>query len=356
MPIARTRVPFVALGLLALLAALWAGLVRIGWNLPPLLQGLPGAHGPLMVAGFVGTLISLERAVALGMRWTFAAPLLSGIGSLLLLVVLPFSGGKLLIALGSLVLVAIFVEIVRRQRAFFTVTMLAGAVMWFVGNLLWLLGWSVFQVVLWWAGYLILTVAGERLELGRMRRLSRTIEILFLGAAALLAFGLIVGVFDAGLGTRLDGIALVALALWLWRFDIARRTVRQAGLTRFIALSLLAGYVWLGVGGIFAVVFDRPFASNLQYDALLHSLFLGFIMSMIFGHAPIILPAVLSRALSFRPSFYAHLTLLHLSLVVRIAGDLLNSPPAREWGGMFNVIAVLLFLTNTGLAIRTSRR
>lgn len=356
MPVARARVPFVALGLLALLAALWAGLVRIGWDLPPLLQTLPGAHGPLMVAGFVGTLISLERAVALGKRWTFAAPLLSGTGSLLLLLILPFPVGKLLIALGSAVLVAIFVVIVSRQRALFTFTMLAGAAMWLVGNLLWLLGWSIFQVVLWWAGYLILTVAGERLELGRMRRLSQTIEAAFLGAVVLFTVGLIVGGFDPGLGTRLVGIALVGLALWLWVFDIARRTVQQSGLTRFIAVSLLAGYVWLGIGGILAVVFDRPFSANLEYDALLHSLFLGFIMSMIFGHAPIILPAVLSRALAFRPFFYAHLILLHLSLGLRVAGDLLSLSLVREWGGMLNVVAVLLFLANTALAIRNSRR
>lgn len=356
MPVARSRIPLVALGLIALLAALWAGLVRIGWNLPPLLQPLPGAHGPLMVAGFVGTLISLERSVAIGKRWTFAAPLFSGSGALLLLLILPLPLGKLLITLGSFVLIAIFVEIVRRQTALFTITMLAGAGMWFVGNLLWLAGWSVFQVVLWWAGYLILTVAGERLELGRMRRLSRTVEALFLAAVLLFALGLILGAFDPTAGVRLVGVGFLILALWLWQFDIARRTVRQAGLTRFIALGLLAGYVWLGIGGIFALVFDKPFSADLQYDALLHSLFLGFIMSMIFGHAPIILPAVISRAMKFQPSFYAHLGLLHLSLIVRTAGDLLNLPEVREWGGMFSVIAVLLFLANTVWAIRTPRK
>jgi hypothetical protein len=49
---------------LALLAGLWAGLLRLGWQLPPLLLQLPAQHGPLMVSGFLGTLISLERAVA----------------------------------------------------------------------------------------------------------------------------------------------------------------------------------------------------------------------------------------------------------------------------------------------------
>ena len=58
----RLIMPFVVL---ALLAALWAGLLRLGWRLPPLQPQLAGAHGPLMVVGFLGTLIALERAVAL---------------------------------------------------------------------------------------------------------------------------------------------------------------------------------------------------------------------------------------------------------------------------------------------------
>ena len=53
------------LAALALLAGLWAGLLRLGWQLPPLSLRLPAQHGPLMVTGFPGTLISPERAVAL---------------------------------------------------------------------------------------------------------------------------------------------------------------------------------------------------------------------------------------------------------------------------------------------------
>jgi hypothetical protein len=203
---------------------------------------------------------------------------------------------------------------------------------------------------------LVLTVAGERLELGRMRRPARSVQAIFLTPVALLSAGLLVMAFDRSLGVRVSGIAMLALALWLLRYDIARRTVQQSGLTRFIAVSLLVGYVWLAIGGLFAVVFDRPFSSNLQYDALLHSLFLGFIISMIFGHAPIILPAVLGRSMPFRTIFYTHLILLHLSLLLRVGGDLQNSPLARQWGGMFNVIALLLFLANTARALSSSPR
>jgi hypothetical protein len=352
----RTRLPFIALAMLALLAALWAGLVRLGWGLPPLLLPLPEAHGPLMVSGFVGTVISLERAVAVGKRWTYTAPALSGVGALMLLAVLPLPLGQLSITLGSLVLLAIFAVILRRQPALFTLTMLLGAVMWLVGNLLWLAGWSIFQVVLWWAGYLILTIAGERLELGRMLRLSRNVQTLFFLMVVLFIAGPAIYMFDRSLGVRVSGIGMIGLALWLLRYDIARRTVRQPGLTRFTAMSLLSGYVWLAIGGLFALLFDSPFSNLLQYDALLHSLFLGFIISMIFGHAPIILPAVLGRKMPFQSTFYAHLLLLHLSLLLRVGGDLLSVPAAREWGGLFNVIALLLFVASTASALRTTLR
>ena len=71
---------------------------------------------------------------------------------------------------------------------------------------------------------------------------------------------------------------------------------------------------------------------------------------MIFGHVPIIFPAVLGKPILFSPLFYSHLVLLHLSLLLRVGGDLTVWLPARQWGGLFNIIALLLFLANTGRA------
>jgi hypothetical protein len=76
----------------------------------------------------------------------------------------------------------------------------------------------------------------------------------------------------------------------------------------------------------------------------------GFVFAMIFGHAPIIFPAVLGVAVPFHAFFYAHLVLLHLSLVLRVAGDLALWWPGRQWGGLLNVVAILLFFANTGHA------
>src|SRR5512141_1736091 len=91
--IARLRYPLLAVALFTLLAAAWAGLARLGWAALPVTRTLVALHGPLMVLGFLGTLVSLERAVALaslGRRWAYSAPILSALGAIASLLGLPF--------------------------------------------------------------------------------------------------------------------------------------------------------------------------------------------------------------------------------------------------------------------------
>jgi hypothetical protein len=78
------------------------------------------------------------------------------------------------------------------------------------------------------------------------------------------------------------------------------------------------------------------------------------VFSMIFGHAPIIVPAVLRVATTYRPALYMHLVLLHIGLVMRVAGDLSFNPLLRTWGGMLNVVAILVFLGMTAWSARST--
>jgi len=156
-------------------------------------------------------------------------------------------------------------------------------------------------------------------------------------------------------GVRVLAGGLVALTWWLARNDVARRTVHQRGVTRFMAACLLGGYAWLGVGGIIAMVTGVA-TPGLVYDAMLHAVFLGFVMSMVFAHAPVIFPAVLGVALPYRPAFYLHVGVLHASLALRIAGDLVDTLGRwRVWGGLLNALALLLFLFSTARAIASAR-
>jgi hypothetical protein len=61
-----------------------------------------------------------------------------------------------------------------------------------------------------------------------------------------------------------------------------------------------------------------------HYDAVRHTIFIGFVISMIFGHAPIILPAKVGVPISFRPTWYLQLVLLQLSLAMRVLADYLS--------------------------------
>jgi hypothetical protein len=345
------RLPLMALAIAALLLGLWSGLLRLGWMWSGIGSHLPSIHGGLMVGGFLGTLISLERAVAVERRWAYAAPLLTGLGGVALLLNLPIWVGALLISLGSLVTIAIFVVIVRIQPALFTVTIALGTLLWTIGNLLWLSGMAVPQVVLWWASFLIFTIAGERLELSRLLRLTRSVQALFIGASLILIGGLFLTLANHDLGSRVAGAGMLALALWLLRFDIARRRIKAGGLARYIAIALIVGYVWLGVGGLIVLIQGSLWAGPV-YDALLHAIFLGFVFSMIFGHAPIIFPAVLGLPIRYSGIFYSHLILLHATLIVRVAGDLLLWMPVRRWAGLLNALVLLLFLVNTILSMR----
>ncbi len=283
-----------------------------------------------MVSGFLGVLIPLERAVAIRQRWMFLVPVLSGLGWVVFLIA-PEVGGLLLTA-GSVGTLAILVVMVRREAHIHTITMAFGALAWVIGNLLWVSGLPIFQIVYWWMAFLILTIGGERLELSRvLKPTPAQVRVFILSAAALLA-GAILALFNLDWGARVSGLSMLVLALWFLKNDLARRNLRHANpLTRYIAICLFGGFIWLGVGGALQLMVGATYAGP-YYDAVLHAVFLGFVMSMIFGHAPIIFPAILGVPVNFHPAFYGHLVLLHLSLILRVAGDLSNQLAIRRYG------------------------
>ena len=101
------------------------------------------------------------------------------------------------------------------------------------------------------------------------------------------------------------------------------------------------------------MLFVQFFSAGPRYDAMLHAIFLRFVFSMIFAHAPIILPTITGLVLPFQSIFYLHVGLLHLSLSLRIAGDVAQLLWLQRWGGLLNVAAILLFLANNVRAVRS---
>ena len=346
----RSRGLLLAGGGVALLAGLTGALVLLGLPMPQAALRLGAVHGQLMAFGFLGTLVSLERAVALGRAWGYLAPLAS-LGGAVALVAGAVPVAAVMFVVAGSVFVAIYVAFDRIERSLHGIVQACGAVAWLGGALLLAVGRSVGAVVPWLAAFLVLTILGERLELSRLVRPPASARRAFVLACFVFAGGVLLTVVAPDVGSRLAGAGMVALALWLGRYDIARRTVRTSGVTRFIAASLLPGYAWLAIGGAIWLVLGQPVGAA-GYDASLHAVFLGFVMSMVFGHAPVILPAVLRLPLPYRPRFYAHLALLHAGLLLRVVGgDMLGVPGAWQFGGLLNVTALLLFLASSAAAV-----
>jgi hypothetical protein len=345
----RWRAPLLLLAFASLLVGVAAGLARLGWPVPGVRYA--AMHGPLMASGFFGTVISLERAAALHERWAYGAPLLSGLATLAVLVGAPAILPPALAAAGSGMMLAASMRVYRQQRELFTLTLVLGAACWTAASLLWLRGHPVYVTAPCWMAFLVLTIAGERLELSRLLPPSPIAKRVFAALVAILLGGVGLSPINRAVGTTALGIALTGLAAWLMRQDVARRTVKARGLTRFIAICLLSGYVWLGVAGVSILLPGGLDAGGPAYDATLHALLLGFVFSMVFGHAPIILPAVLRVAVPYSRWFYAPLALLHASLVLRLTGDWAGLAHWRLCGGALNGVALLAFVLGTMTAV-----
>src|SRR5574337_2152278 len=112
MTASRARFPLLALGIASLFCGVWAGLLRFGWGVPSGRANLIELHGPLMVFGFLGTVVSLERAVALRRPWGYLAPAGTLAGVALLFAGVRQGAGELVLLLAGCVLVGLFAVIV----------------------------------------------------------------------------------------------------------------------------------------------------------------------------------------------------------------------------------------------------
>ena len=346
------RLPVMLGAVAALVCGLDGGLARLGWPLPR--PDLAMVHGPLMICAFFGTVIGVERAVALARPWAFAAPALTALGGLLLIAGRADSGALALAAGASVFALAALVVTIR-QRALFTAVMALGAVSWAAGSAAWAAGAMVPEVVPLWAAFLVLTIAGERIELSRFLPPWRGRAVAVLVPLALLSGGAVLAALGREPAWTLIGSGLLLLTAWTVRSDIARRTIRQSGLTRYVAVAILSGYAWLAAAGMLALRLT-PGETGLGFDAALHCLFVGFVFAMVFGHAPVILPAVLKVRVPFHPAFYAPLALLQLALAARVLGDLAEWPDVRAWGGMVDALTIVGFMVLMAAAAIRARR
>ena len=298
------------------------------------------AHAFMMICAVLGTVIALERAVASKARLAFVAPIASALSGVSALAGAMSLASWLGVA-AALAFVVVNVSMFQRQTEPHIGVLLAGAAAWWIGALLFALGHAGHSTapIPWWFSFLVLTIAGERLEMTRLMRRHERATVALYGLLAALVLGSAVFAVSPGAGALVFGVALFGLSAWLVCFDVARRTVVSKGLSRYMAICLLAGYFWLAVGGAawMATAVGHP-----SRDLALHALGIGFVFSMMFAHAPVILPALTRIKVLFGWHFYVPLALLHASLAVRAVGSM-----NLEWlraGAIGNALAIAVFL------------
>ncbi len=377
-PLPRGRIVLLLFAGLAALAGLNAALTRLGVAAPIDNHELGAVHGILMIYGFIGTAIMLERAVALQShsagggsadlgsgqarrgaswqtRWGFAAPTLSGLATLMLLGQMvagdqfALLGGAPRLAPGIAWTVAItlflviYLQIWQRQQSIALLVQILGAIAGLGGIFLWTSGYEVATIVPWWAAMLLLTIVGERMELARVAFADRATELRIFAECCLLLLTLVAVLLRPELGYFLLGLTLGGLVIDLTIHDVARRTIHTTGMTRLMAACMLTGYFWaLIAAGIWLV--GGPALSGYRYDIVVHTLTIGFVMSMIVAHAPVIVPAIVRRPVPYHRMLWAVWTCLQLGLVVRVIAGARNAETAWQFGGAISVLALVAFM------------
>jgi len=345
------RALFAAFAFVNLVVGVLAGFGRLGVNFP--LSYAVVNHGAIMVGGFLGTLITLEKVIPLRKRALLIFPVISGLSILPLSNGMFILGGTLLIT-ASVGLIVVYLIYLSRQRAVYLYIMFGGAVCWLIGNSVLLHGRFFPAAFPWWMGFLLLTIVGERLELSKFLPVTSLIRTILLGCILLVGTGLVIPFH--GYGPYISGAGMMGIAVWLMRFDMVGISIRKEGLTRFVGVALLCGYCALMLEGVFMVALpDVPFA----YDIIVHTFFLGFVFSMIFAHGPIILPGVLGLSVRpYHPFLYLPLVLLVTSVVIRVlAGMNLVPYQFRVTSAWITASAmVLYFVTLVSLLVYASRK
>lgn len=329
---------------LALLMGLNAALVLLGVPAPLSGERFAAAHGVLLTVGFLEALVSLESAVSLKRLWAYCAPGALALGALLVLTGLPMLVGQIVMLVGCVLLLANYSVLWGRKHEPVVAVQMAGAFAALGAVIIWTGGVSIPDLFAWLATFLVATIAAERVIIARYGslKLSATARSRWesgsIVLAAMLALACPLTTIWTELGLRVFAALLIVLAVWLAVGDCARTDLRARGSRRFTGVMVLLSYVWLVVAGVLMM---NPSLSGLHYDALLHSLFIGFVMTMVVAHVPTYLPFLLEVHFRFTAGFWVVAAVLNLGLVFRIGADLVGSESGQRIGGVINIAALL---------------
>jgi hypothetical protein len=321
---------------LSLVLGISGGWIRLGEVSIPIAEaGI--YHGLIMTGGFLGTLISIERAMVMEKKTWLIIPLLTG--SSMFAFLLGYSDlGLFLLMAGSLGLSLIMHLQTLKHPKFHTALLYGGAVSWFIGNFL---AWQTGLIAggsTWWIGFLLFTIVGERLELSQFLPVPSWSRNALKSLLALFTLGLIIPFHSRG--NEIMGISALLISAWMLVFDMAKVASKKSGQFRYIGIGLRIGYVWLGIHGLILLGME---SHALYYDLMLHTFFLGFTFSMIWAHAPIIFPTIFGlRETPFHPILWVSWAGFQVTLAGRIGMSLMGQFELRKIFGVANGYLILI--------------
>ncbi len=338
------------LAFISMITGIYSGIIRIGQPLPSGAYLPIAHHGVLMAGSFLGTLICLERVVTFPDKRAWITVILMAF-SFPLFVFNQAQHGVLCLLAGSTGYSWISINNYRKYKLKGDLIMAVGSVFQVIAYIIFFLTFSYPKAFAGWLLFLILTIIGERLNLTRFLPVSKKAfyEVYFwIGLLLLSSF-----LYHFGLKV-IVGLSMAGLAQWLLRHDIVRINLRRTGHYHFLGLALLPAYLWLGVTGFLSML---EMGNPYLYDAVLHSFFVGFVLSMILAHAPIIFPGLLGiKTTPFHPVMYVWLAGLHASLIIRIYGDMTENFELRKLGGICNGVFFVIYILTVLLLIVKFKR
>jgi len=167
--------------------------------------------------------------------------------------------------------------------------------------------------------------------------------------------GLTIALYSPTIGYPLIGLSLgVLMADTAWH-DVARGTVRMKGLPRLAAVCMLSGYAWALVPALMWVIAPPAF-DGYGYDAGVHAITIGFVVSMLLAHAPVIIPAVARREVPYHVAMWVPFAFLQVALLLRLLAGAREAAYPWRLGGTLGVVGMLLFVgTTLTVTIRRAR-
>ncbi|KAB3521074.1 hypothetical protein GC425_06320 [Corynebacterium sp. zg254] len=346
----------------SLLLGLITALSRLGVTTNDLSTTLSGIHGPLMVFGFIGGAIGLERAVSVvnssptHTLWPWAGPGFHALGVITLIGAAsqptfappfitehPQAIAGIMFTLSQGVLGALYYSIYRRQPSLAVLIQACGVIGGASATALFASGAAFADILPLTAVFVVATIIGERCELARVSIAGANAETHLTALICAVTAASIIYIAAPQLGYPLIGALLIVTAVATARVDIARHMLKSTGLPRFSAVAMMLAYAWLSITGLVWLAFGQS-SAGFAYDAAVHTLFIGFTMSMILAHAPIILTGVIRRPLPYHPVMYVALVLLHTGLAARVISAARQATGPWQVAGVVTVLAVVVFL------------